>query len=397
VFRHLRTELDIEITRQPRTLPYVPTQDEIRRYYQTVWQARRTGDVVLIKTLLYTGVRVAELVALRLDDVDLDANRIRVNLGKGGKDRLVPFPDATPPASTSALGWAGHGRVRVVDRLVDRLDTQAAGRLVGEPSLQLVGDLLRTPPLAQQVHHHRPQLGIDHHAPRTRPRDPFGRGPVRTAGQITAMNIGVASKLPAARGRGTTQLTRDLAHRALLPPQVGDHHPLVQRQVPGMPLRRRRDVHGRIVHRLTRRVTDRAPESPPCPGPAIDPDQATRLPIAHPVRDQPNEPVLLLRQRTTRMRRSRPSHRNLRLPSSNATFTGICPATLGPVRVDTLNRSCADVTERLFHMFEAVHPLPVITAVVRQCRTDLDVPSGAIPELLERLASQRLSDLQPAP
>jgi len=112
VFRHLRTELDIEITRQPRTLPYVPTQDEIRRYYQTVWQARRTGDVVLIKTLLYTGVRVAELVALRLDDVDLDANRIRVNLGKGGKDRLVPFPDATPPASTSALGWAGHGRVK---------------------------------------------------------------------------------------------------------------------------------------------------------------------------------------------------------------------------------------------------------------------------------------------
>ncbi len=38
------------------------------------------------------GVRVAELVALRLDDVDLDANRIRVNFGKGGKDRLVPFP-----------------------------------------------------------------------------------------------------------------------------------------------------------------------------------------------------------------------------------------------------------------------------------------------------------------
>ncbi len=28
------------------------------------------------------------------------------------------------------------------------------------------------------------------------------------------------------------------------------------------------------------------------------------------------------------------------------------------------DRSCADVTERLFHMFEAVHPLPVITAVV---------------------------------
>ena len=74
-----------------------------------------------------------------------------------------------------------------------------------------------------------------------------------------------------------------------------------------MPRPRRRDVHRRIVHRLTRSVRDRAPESPPCPGPAVDPDQATRLPVAHPVRDQPNKPILLLRQRTTRMRiRDRP-------------------------------------------------------------------------------------------
>jgi integrase/recombinase XerD len=37
-------------------------------------------------------VRVAELVAIRIDDVDLDACRIRIALGKGGKDRVVPFP-----------------------------------------------------------------------------------------------------------------------------------------------------------------------------------------------------------------------------------------------------------------------------------------------------------------
>jgi integrase/recombinase XerD len=92
VFKHLRTELDIEVQRQPKRLPYVPTEDEIRRYYDNVWRQRRGGDVVLIKTLLYTGVRVAELVAIRLDDVDLDACRIRITQGKGGKDRMVPFP-----------------------------------------------------------------------------------------------------------------------------------------------------------------------------------------------------------------------------------------------------------------------------------------------------------------
>jgi integrase/recombinase XerD len=59
-----------------------------------VWTARRTADIVLIKTLLYTGVRVAELVRIRRNDVDLDACRIRITQGKGNKDRYVPFPDS---------------------------------------------------------------------------------------------------------------------------------------------------------------------------------------------------------------------------------------------------------------------------------------------------------------
>ncbi|MGH9022727.1 MAG: tyrosine-type recombinase/integrase [Acidimicrobiia bacterium] len=92
VFRQLRTELGVEVQREPKTLPYVPSEAEIRRYYEQVWNTRRGPDIVLIKTLLYTGARVGELVAIRLDEVDLDACRIRINNGKGGKDRVVPFP-----------------------------------------------------------------------------------------------------------------------------------------------------------------------------------------------------------------------------------------------------------------------------------------------------------------
>jgi integrase/recombinase XerD len=104
VFRALRQELDITIPRAPKRLPYVPSEEEIRRYYEIVWQARRVGDVVLIKTLLYTGVRVSELVRIRLEDVDFDRCQIRVNEGKGRKDRVVPFP----PSFKETLALHAH-------------------------------------------------------------------------------------------------------------------------------------------------------------------------------------------------------------------------------------------------------------------------------------------------
>ncbi len=50
----------------------MPTEAELRRYYEVVWQSQNMGDLVLIKTLLYTGVRVSELVRIRLNDLDLD-------------------------------------------------------------------------------------------------------------------------------------------------------------------------------------------------------------------------------------------------------------------------------------------------------------------------------------
>lgn len=50
--------------------------------------------MVIIKTFLYSGVRVSELVSIRLEDVDFERDQIRINDGKGGKDRIVPFPSS---------------------------------------------------------------------------------------------------------------------------------------------------------------------------------------------------------------------------------------------------------------------------------------------------------------
>lgn len=92
LFRHLREELEIRVPRQQHKLPYVPTEEEIQRYYQVVWESENLQDAILIKLLLVTGVRVGELVKIQLADVDLGQCQIRINDGKGGKDRRVPFP-----------------------------------------------------------------------------------------------------------------------------------------------------------------------------------------------------------------------------------------------------------------------------------------------------------------
>ena len=92
VFRHLRAELEITVPKATHKLPYVPSEEEIARYYQVVWAGQNVQDALLIKVLLYTGVRVGELVKIQLADVDLGQCLIRITAGKGGKDRQVPFP-----------------------------------------------------------------------------------------------------------------------------------------------------------------------------------------------------------------------------------------------------------------------------------------------------------------
>ena len=92
VFQHLRKELNVSVTTETKKLPYVPTEAEMRKYYEVVWQAKNMQDMIIIKTLLYTGIRVSELIRLTVEDIDFDRFQMRIIAGKGKKDRIVPFP-----------------------------------------------------------------------------------------------------------------------------------------------------------------------------------------------------------------------------------------------------------------------------------------------------------------
>jgi integrase/recombinase XerD len=91
VSRRVRQRCDLKPAKQAKTLPRVLTAEEFRRFYRVVDQADNVQHALMLRLLFYTGVRVSELCNLRVEDVDLENCKIRVNLGKGSKDRYVLF------------------------------------------------------------------------------------------------------------------------------------------------------------------------------------------------------------------------------------------------------------------------------------------------------------------
>lgn len=92
VLRTLRKEINIVTPRKERPILYIPTEEEISLYYETVWQAQNMMHVILLKTLLYTGVRVSELVNIEIDHIDFKKLQIEIPSKKNKNPRSVPFP-----------------------------------------------------------------------------------------------------------------------------------------------------------------------------------------------------------------------------------------------------------------------------------------------------------------
>lgn len=84
----------IEYAREPRSLPRnVLTPQEARRLLETVDTTTALGyrDRTILETLYETGIRNQELRNLTINDANLEEGLLRINDGKGGKDRLTPL------------------------------------------------------------------------------------------------------------------------------------------------------------------------------------------------------------------------------------------------------------------------------------------------------------------
>lgn len=101
---------------EPRKLPVVLSADEVVRFLEAVPSLKTRAALT---TAYAAGLRAAEAVALKVADIDSGRMVIRVEHGKGGKDRTVMLSAqllgipanilASRSAAALAVSWPGGG------------------------------------------------------------------------------------------------------------------------------------------------------------------------------------------------------------------------------------------------------------------------------------------------
>jgi integrase/recombinase XerC len=139
----------------PKTLPVVMTPEQTNHLIDAVvesperagggaaerFPARIARDRVVFELLYGSGLRVAELVGLDLEDFDWKERWIRVR-GKGRKERLVPFGKRAAEALERYLAVRGYEKQRAVllNERGGRLTTRSVDRIVKQYGLRVSGD-----------------------------------------------------------------------------------------------------------------------------------------------------------------------------------------------------------------------------------------------------------------
>lgn len=99
---------DVEPAQKPKKLPVVLTEQEVQRLF-----ARMPDDWSLVGRLLYgSGMRLLEVLRLRVQDLDFERCEVMIRDGKGGKDRVTMLPRLLLPPLEEQL--------RAVRRLHER-------------------------------------------------------------------------------------------------------------------------------------------------------------------------------------------------------------------------------------------------------------------------------------
>ena len=91
IAKQVRQECSLRPAKKGRRLPRILNADDFRRFYEFVDRADDVQHALMLRLLFQTAVRVSELCGIQVCDIDLENHKIRINGGKGDKDRYVLF------------------------------------------------------------------------------------------------------------------------------------------------------------------------------------------------------------------------------------------------------------------------------------------------------------------
>jgi integrase/recombinase XerD len=132
VVKQVRKQCQLCPPKKGRRLPRVLTTDDFRRFYETVDRADVVQHSLMLRLLFYTGVRVSELCNIEIADIDIEACKIRINAGKGDKDRVVLFGKAFATALRTHIAAHPSSRWLFQSRRNARFTTRRVQQIVKE-------------------------------------------------------------------------------------------------------------------------------------------------------------------------------------------------------------------------------------------------------------------------
>jgi site-specific recombinase XerD len=117
----------IRVAKQ-ETAPEVLSNQDLQKLRREVYKGENKRDIAIFDTLLYTGVRVNELIHLTLDDIEISERKgtLIVRSGKGNKYREVPlaiearkaisdYLEVRPAGKSKQLFLGQRGSLRTTD------------------------------------------------------------------------------------------------------------------------------------------------------------------------------------------------------------------------------------------------------------------------------------------
>jgi len=121
----------IEYPKRNFKIPTILTRGEIKRMIEVT---KNKKHKLLLKLAYGSGLRVSELVKVKINDLDLNEGLILVRSGKGRKDRYSIIPESlkkdlifyldlrkdSNPYLFSGMGNIGHISVRSIQKIVDK-------------------------------------------------------------------------------------------------------------------------------------------------------------------------------------------------------------------------------------------------------------------------------------